>query len=387
MPTASRSSAALIAQWDLDLAEPYQVRLRRTLGDAATDEAIARGAARDAGHARRGAAHPDADLRPGRARGASRRRGRRARPPRSRPHHGRRAARERATRPARRARRARWIPRAGAMPSVMRLIGALGGLEDDELRATFNGGLGMVAVLPREAAGDRARPRSPSTASRRAVVGEVRRGRGRSVAPDTWKVRWSRSRERRADRGRRVGRWVQPARAAGRRRRAASSAARSCWSSRTGPAPRSTGRGSRGSTRRWSRMATTRPWPRRWPPRGPTSSSSPATCGSSGRRSWRAYEGRILNTHPSLLPAFPGAHAVRDALAHGVAVTGATVHLVDATLDGGPIVAQEAVPILPGDDEATLHDADPGGRAPAAAPGRGAAAGRRGRRSRTMAGT
>ncbi len=68
-----------------------------------------------------------------------------------------------------------------------------------------------------------------------------------------------------------------------------------------------------------------------------------------------AYPGRIVNTHPSLLPAFPGAHAMRDALAHGVAVTGVTVHLVDETLDGGPIVAQEAVPILPGDDEATLR--------------------------------
>jgi phosphoribosylglycinamide formyltransferase-1 len=69
-----------------------------------------------------------------------------------------------------------------------------------------------------------------------------------------------------------------------------------------------------------------------------------------------AFGGRILNTHPSLLPAFPGAHAVRDALAHGARVTGATVHLVDATLDGGPIVAQEAVTILPGDDEASLHE-------------------------------
>ncbi|HEY6058395.1 MAG TPA: formyltransferase family protein, partial [Candidatus Limnocylindrales bacterium] len=49
-----------------------------------------------------------------------------------------------------------------------------------------------------------------------------------------------------------------------------------------------------------------------------------------------AFAGRILNTHPSLLPAFPGAHAVRDALDHGVRVTGATVHLVDDTLDGGP---------------------------------------------------
>ena len=67
-----------------------------------------------------------------------------------------------------------------------------------------------------------------------------------------------------------------------------------------------------------------------------------------------AFEGRILNVHPSLLPAFPGLHAVRDALAAGVAVTGVTVHLVDATLDGGPIVAQEAVPVLPGDDETTL---------------------------------
>lgn len=69
-----------------------------------------------------------------------------------------------------------------------------------------------------------------------------------------------------------------------------------------------------------------------------------------------AFANRILNTHPALLPAFPGAHAVRDALTHGAAVSGATVHLVDATLDGGPIVAQEAVPILPGDDEARLHD-------------------------------
>ena len=69
-----------------------------------------------------------------------------------------------------------------------------------------------------------------------------------------------------------------------------------------------------------------------------------------------AFPGRILNTHPSLLPAFPGAHAVLDALAHGVTVTGCTVHLVDETLDGGPIVAQEAVAVVPGDDVATLHD-------------------------------
>ena len=68
-----------------------------------------------------------------------------------------------------------------------------------------------------------------------------------------------------------------------------------------------------------------------------------------------AFGGRILNTHPSLLPAFPGAHAVADALAHGAGVTGCTVHLVDQTLDGGPIVSQEAVAILPDDDVDTLH--------------------------------
>ena len=67
-----------------------------------------------------------------------------------------------------------------------------------------------------------------------------------------------------------------------------------------------------------------------------------------------AFGGRILNVHPSLLPSFPGLHGVRDALAAGVAVTGVTVHLVDATLDGGPIVAQEAVAVLADDTEDTL---------------------------------
>jgi phosphoribosylglycinamide formyltransferase-1 len=65
---------------------------------------------------------------------------------------------------------------------------------------------------------------------------------------------------------------------------------------------------------------------------------------------------RIVNTHPALLPAFPGAHAVRDALAYGVRVTGATVHLVDAGVDTGPVIAQEAVPVAPDDDELRLHE-------------------------------
>ncbi|MGN9836637.1 phosphoribosylglycinamide formyltransferase [Nonomuraea sp. H19] len=64
----------------------------------------------------------------------------------------------------------------------------------------------------------------------------------------------------------------------------------------------------------------------------------------------------VLNTHPALLPSFPGAHGVRDALAHGVKVTGCTVMLADEGIDTGPIVAQEAVPVLPDDDEASLHE-------------------------------
>ncbi|MGY1742006.1 MULTISPECIES: phosphoribosylglycinamide formyltransferase [unclassified Blastococcus] len=69
-----------------------------------------------------------------------------------------------------------------------------------------------------------------------------------------------------------------------------------------------------------------------------------------------AFGGRLLNTHPALLPAFPGAHAVRDALAAGAGVTGSTVHWVDAGVDTGPVIAQREVPVLPGDDEARLHE-------------------------------
>jgi phosphoribosylglycinamide formyltransferase-1 len=68
------------------------------------------------------------------------------------------------------------------------------------------------------------------------------------------------------------------------------------------------------------------------------------------------FMGRIINTHPALLPAFPGAHAVPEALAYGVKVTGCSVHLVDAGTDTGPILAQEPVPVLDDDDEATLHE-------------------------------
>ncbi|MFI6424097.1 phosphoribosylglycinamide formyltransferase [Promicromonospora sp. NPDC050880] len=70
----------------------------------------------------------------------------------------------------------------------------------------------------------------------------------------------------------------------------------------------------------------------------------------------RKFEGRMLNTHPALLPSFPGAHGVRDALAHGVKVTGSTVHLVDDGVDTGPIIAQTAVPVHEDDDEPTLTE-------------------------------
>jgi phosphoribosylglycinamide formyltransferase 1 len=68
------------------------------------------------------------------------------------------------------------------------------------------------------------------------------------------------------------------------------------------------------------------------------------------------YPGRILNTHPALLPAFKGWHAVRDALEAGVKITGCTVHVATETVDEGPILAQEAVLVAPGDTETTLHE-------------------------------
>ena len=64
----------------------------------------------------------------------------------------------------------------------------------------------------------------------------------------------------------------------------------------------------------------------------------------------------VINTHPALLPSFPGAHGVRDALAHGVAVTGTTCHVVDAGVDTGPIIAQRAVEVVDGDTEESLHE-------------------------------
>lgn len=69
-----------------------------------------------------------------------------------------------------------------------------------------------------------------------------------------------------------------------------------------------------------------------------------------------SFGGRYVNTHPALLPSFPGMHGARDALEYGVKVTGCTLFVVDSGVDTGPILAQEAVPVLVGDDEAALHE-------------------------------
>lgn len=69
-----------------------------------------------------------------------------------------------------------------------------------------------------------------------------------------------------------------------------------------------------------------------------------------------AFPLRIVNTHPALLPAFPGAHGVRDALEYGVRVTGCTVHLVDAGVDTGPILGQRSIDVREADDEASVHE-------------------------------
>jgi len=68
------------------------------------------------------------------------------------------------------------------------------------------------------------------------------------------------------------------------------------------------------------------------------------------------FSPKIINTHPSLLPMFPGAHAVRDALAAGARETGVTIHVVDKGVDTGPIIAQKTVTVMPADDESSLHE-------------------------------
>ena len=343
---------ALLAQWDLDLGEPYQARLRRSLGDAATDAILAaapaetmatlgevlltptriyakavlaaRAAVKATGADLRGLAHITGGGLPGNV-------------PRALPD----------------GLAARLDPDRWRMPSVMALFGALGGLDDTELRATFNGGLGMVIVLPVSAVAAATDAISPFGIE---VDGRRRGHPGR-------RGRWSPLRRGSARGSRLSGRIAVGVSGAGSNLRALAAAAernevggdivlvfadRACpaldWAAEQGIETALVPAGADAT------LAETL---------GAVRIDVVVLAGYMrivGPVVLAAYPGRILNTHPSLLPAFPGGHAVADALAHGVAVTGCTVHLVDATLDGGPIVAQEAVAVLPGDDVTSVHD-------------------------------
>ena len=113
---------------------------------------------------------------------------------------------------------------------------------------------------------------------------------------------------------------------------------------RAGPRPRHPGGLGRARSPRTSRSTS------------PTWSSPPASSSWSGPHFLAAFGDRYLNTHNALLPAFPGIHGPRDALAYGVKLAGATLFFVDAGMDTGPIVAQVAVPVLDDDDEDTLTE-------------------------------
>ena len=219
MPTATRWSARCVAQWDLDLTEPYQARLRRSLGDAEADAAVAaapneamatlgevlltptriyaravlaaRAAVRAAGTDIHGLAHITGGGLPGNV-------------PRALPD----------------GLAARLDPARWPMPSVMRLFGALGGLDDEELRATFNGGLGMVVVLPPAAVDGRDRgvrgARDPGGGRRRGRRAPATVGGARYVeGPLEGALR---ERATGADRGRRLRGGLEPAGAGGRGR-------------------------------------------------------------------------------------------------------------------------------------------------------------------------
>ena len=279
--------------------------------------------------------------------------------------------------PCRTALAARLDPSRWPMPSVMRLFGALGGLDDEEMRATFNGGLGMVAVLP-GASPPAAIAAIESFGIAAAVVGEVvdaaadrraalRRGdpRGRRVT--------GRGDRRGAPAGSRSGSRA-PARTCARWPRPPTAgelggeivlvfADRACpaldWAAEQGIETALV-------PRRRRRDAGVR-----------RSIATGAGCRRPGRLHADRGTGRARRPsrtdpqHPSIAPAGVSRRACGRATRSptGVTVTGGTVHLVDETLDGGPIVAQEAVAILPGDDVADAARPDPGGRAPTPAAG------------------
>ena len=136
-------------------------------------------------------------------------------------------------------------------------------------------------------------------------------------------------------------------------------------------ADRRADRGVRARPVRRTATRATRRW-RTWlvGARGRASSSAPGTCTCCDRSFLARFPGRVVNVHPALLPAFPGAHAVEEALAAGATETGATVHLVDEGVDTGAVLRQEAVAVLPGDTARDAARAHQGRRAPASAGGR-----------------
>ena len=246
--------------------------------------------------------------------------------------------------------------------------------------------LPAAAVPPRSRRARRGRRSRPWSSARSSTAG------ARSTAPRYVEgaARGAAAAGERPDRRRRLGRRLATCGRWPPRPGAASSAARSSLVVRRPavPGPRLGGRaGDRdGARARGGDDATLRR--RRWPtPSAPDVVVLAGYMRIVGPAVLAAFAGRILNTHPSLLPGVPGrpcGRATRSPTAS--TVTGCTVHLVDETLDGGPIVAQEAVAVLPGDDEDAPARADPRRRAPPAAAGRRARARRRARRSRRTAG-
>ena len=249
-------------------------------------------------------------------------------------------------------------PGAWTVPPLFRLLQpSAAQIATDEMFRAFNMGIGLIIVVPRRGPAARDRPRSASAGESPIVIGQVtsrrpdgplrghalvnRRiavlisGRGSQPAIDH-----RRDRRRRAGRADRSGR-VQPSRGG----RARSRARR--WHSSRLPRPA-----------RFLQPGRIRPGDRRC---AAARAMSALVCLAGfmrlvGPPLLDAFPNRILNIHPSLLPSFPGLDAQQQALSHGVRVSGATVHLVTAELDGGPIVMQSAVPVLDG-----RHGREPGG--------------------------